>query len=44
VLVDGNADPANDDVWAYWDLGGAKSVSSGQTLTLQDLEIDLLNS
>ena len=42
VLVDGNA--GGDDVYAYWSLGGAKSVSSGQTLTLQDLEIDLLES
>ena len=44
VMADGNASPSSDNIWAYWSLGGAKSVSSGQTLTLQDLEIDLLES
>tara|TARA_R110002020_G_scaffold46520_1_gene132278 strand:+ start:86 stop:502 length:417 start_codon:yes stop_codon:yes gene_type:complete len=43
VLADGNSSSA-DEIYAFWSLGGAKSVSSGQTLTLQDLEIDLLNS
>ena len=43
VLADGNSSTA-DEIYAYWSLGGAKSVSSGQTLTLVDLEIDLLES
>ena len=43
VLVDNenNAVHANNNVIAWWDLGGARSVSDGQTLTLQDLEIRL---
>lgn len=42
VLVDGTG--TGDDVWAFWSLGGAHTVSTGQNLTLQDLEIDLLDS
>jgi len=43
VLVDNenNAVHANNNVIAWWDLGGARSVSDGQTLTLQDLELRL---
>ena len=43
VLVDNENDGvhANNNVIAWWDLGGARSVSNGQTLTLQDLEIRL---
>ena len=44
VLMD-NAGSALDNnankLIAWWDLGGARSVSSGQTLSLQDLEIRL---
>ena len=43
VLADGNGSTA-DEVYAFWSLGGATTVSSGQTLTLVDLEIDLLDS
>jgi hypothetical protein len=41
VLLDDNATPADRFVLAYWDLGGARSVTSGQQLTLQDLELRL---
>jgi hypothetical protein len=41
VLTDDNATVANRLVLAYWDLVSDRSVSSGQTLTLQDLELRL---
>jgi len=41
VLLDDDGTVANREVWAYWDLGSARSVSNGQTLTLQDLELNL---
>ena len=44
VLLDSNSTPSAANVWAFWSLGGAHTVSSGQTLTLQDLQIDLLES
>lgn len=39
VLTDDNATVADRLILDYWDLGGDTSVSSGQSLTLQDLEI-----
>ena len=39
VFLDDDGTVANREVWAYWDLSSARSVSSGQTLTLQDLEL-----
>ena len=39
LLTDDNVTPASREVLAYWDLGSDRSVSSGQTLTLQDLEL-----
>lgn len=39
VLTDDNATVANRKVIAYFDLGADRSVSSGQTLTLEDLEL-----
>ena len=42
VLVDDNATEADREVFCFWDLGSNRSVSSGQTLTLADLEINLL--
>lgn len=41
VLTDDNATVANRDVFHYGSLGGARVVSDGQTLTLQNFEIDL---
>lgn len=40
VLTDDNATVGNREVLAYWDLTSDRTVSDGQTLTLQDLEID----
>lgn len=42
VLVDDNGTEGSREVYCYWDLGSNRSVSSGQTLTLQDLEMNLL--
>jgi len=39
VLLDNNATVGNRQVIAYFDLSSDRTVSSGQTLTLQDLEI-----
>ena len=44
VLMDnagGAADNTANKLIAWWDLGSARTVSDGQTLTLQDLEIRL---
>jgi hypothetical protein len=41
VLTDDNATVANRQVLAYFDLVSDRSVSSGQTLTLQDCELRL---
>lgn len=41
VLTDDNATVASREVYAFWDLGGAKVVSSGQTLTVQNAQLDL---
>ena len=39
VLTDDNATVANRKILAYWDLTSDRSVSDGQDLTLQDLEL-----
>ena len=39
ALTDDNATQGSREVLFYWDLGADYSVSSGQTLTLQNLEI-----
>lgn len=39
VLVDDNVTVGSREVLAFWDLGSAVSVSDGQTLTLQNLEL-----
>ena len=39
VLTDDNATVADREVLFYWDLSSDRSVSDGQTLTLQDCEI-----
>lgn len=44
VLLDDNATVANREVLAYWDLGSSVTVSNGQSLTLQDLELRLNES
>lgn len=41
VLTGDNATVANREVLAYWDLSSDRSVSDGQTLTLQDIELRL---
>lgn len=41
VLLDDNATIANREVLAYWDLTSDRSVSDGQTLTLQNCELRL---
>jgi len=44
VLLDDNATPADREVIAYWSLSSDRTVSDGQDLTLQDLELDLNES
>jgi hypothetical protein len=44
VLTDDNATVGNREVYHYWDLTSDRSVSSGQTLTLQDAEIRITES
>lgn len=44
VLLDDNGTVGSREVLAYWDLTSDRSVSSGQTLTLQNLEIRLSES
>jgi len=39
VLTDDNATVANREIYAYWDLTSDRSVSDGQDLTLQNLEL-----
>lgn len=41
VLLDDNATVGSREVLAWWDLTSDRSVSSGQTLTLQNLELRL---
>jgi hypothetical protein len=44
VLIDDNATVADREVLAYWDLTSDRTVSDGQTLTLQDCELRLNES
>jgi hypothetical protein len=41
VLTDDNVTIGNREIYAYFDLTGPLTVSSGQTLTLQDFELRL---
>lgn len=41
ALVDDNATPANRQVLVWWDLGSTITLTSGQTLTLQNAEARL---
>ena len=41
LMSDDNATPANREIETYWDLVADRSVSVGQTLTLQNAEIRL---
>lgn len=41
VLTDDDGTVANREVYAYWDLSSDRQVSSGQTLTLEDLELSI---
>jgi hypothetical protein len=43
-LTDANATQGSREILFYWDLGADYSVSSGQTLTLQNLEIRINES
>jgi hypothetical protein len=43
-LTDDNATQGSREVWAYWDLTSDRTVSSGQTLTLQNCELRLNES
>ena len=44
VLTDDNATVGSRKVLAYWDLSSDRSVSDGQSLTLQDCELRLTES
>jgi|SRR3972149_8068426 len=44
VLTDDNVTVGSREVLGYWDLTSDRTVSDGQNLTLQDLEIDLNES
>ena len=41
VLTDNNVTVGSRQIIAYWSLGSNRTVSSGQTLTLQNCELDL---
>lgn len=41
ALSDDNVTPASREVFVGWDLGSDRQVSDGQTLTIQNAEIDL---
>jgi len=41
VLTDDNGTVGSREVYAWWDLTSDRQVSSGQTLTLQDLQLTL---
>ena len=41
VLTDNNTTIASRVVYAWWDLTSARSVTDGNTLTLQDLELEI---
>ncbi len=42
VLTDDNATVGSREVLMWWDLGSDRTISDTQTLTLQNLELDLL--
>ena len=48
ILTDANATVSSREVWAWWDLGGNKSIATGQTLTIGDasspIQIQLADS
>lgn len=44
VLTDDNGTVGSREVLAYWDLSSDRTVSDGQTLTLQDLELRINES
>lgn len=44
VLIDDDGTVANREVYFYWDLSSDRTVSDGQSLTLQDLEIRINES
>jgi len=44
VLTDDNGTVADREIYAYWDLSSDRSVSDGQDLTLQNLELRLNES
>ena len=44
VLTDDNATESSREVWGYWSLASARTVSDTQQLTLQDLELRLTES
>jgi hypothetical protein len=44
VLTDDNATVANREVFVCWDLASDRSVSDGQTLTIQNAELRLNNA
>jgi len=44
VLTDDNVTVADREIFAYWDLVAPRTVSDGQALTLQNLEVDLNES
>ncbi len=44
ALCDANATVGSREVWQFWDLVSDRTVSSGQTLTLQDCEIRINES
>lgn len=41
VLLDANVTASSRQVYAWWDLSSSRQVSTGQTLTLQDLTLRL---
>lgn len=41
VLTDDNATVASREIYYYWDLSSDRTISDTQTLTLQDLEIQI---
>ena len=44
VLTDDNVTVGSREVYAYWDLTSDRSVSTGQTFTLQDCQLNLTES
>lgn len=44
ILTDDNATDGSREVYYYWDLAGEYTVSSGQTLTLQNLQIEIADA